>query len=67
MAPSFVTDHKKNISFGRAEGSIYGGPCAQRRNSKIVLPKLKHIDRKIEDIGSYDAIGKFTKDRSVIK
>lgn len=67
MAPSFVTDQKNNISFGRSEGSIYGvGPYAQRRDLKIGLPKLKHIDRKIEEIGSYHVIGKLTKDRSVI-
>lgn len=67
MAPSFVTDQKNNISFGRAEGSIYGvGPYAEKRDLKIGLPKLKHIDRKIEEIGSYHVIGKLTKDRSVI-
>ena len=67
MAPSFVTDQKNNISFSKGEGSVYGvGPYAERRDLKIGLPKLKHLDKKIEEMGSYHLIGKLTKDRGVI-
>jgi hypothetical protein len=48
MAPSFITDQRNNISFAKGEGAIYGvGPYAERRDLKIGLPKIKHLEKKL--------------------
>ena len=48
MAPSFLTDHRNTLSYAKGEGSVYGvGPYAERRDLKIGLPKLKHIEKKL--------------------
>lgn len=67
MAPSFLTDQKNNVVFGKGESSIYGvGPYAERRDIKLGLPKLRHLSTHIEPVGSYHIVGKLTKDRASI-
>ena len=68
MAPSFVTDQKNNVQFGKKEGDVYGvGPFAEKRDLKIGLPRLKFLEKKMPPpISSYHIVGKLTKDRAVI-
>jgi hypothetical protein len=67
MAPNFLTDQRNNLSYAKGEGQIYGvGPYAEKRDLKLGLPKIKHIDSKIEAAQSYHIVGKLTRDRAAI-
>ena len=55
------------MAYAKGEAHVYGvGPFAQKRDLKLGLPKIKHIDNKIKQIDTYHVIGKLTKDRSII-
>ncbi len=67
MAPSFITDNKHNISYAKNEGIVYGvGPYSEKRDLKIGLPRIKYMEKKVQELGSYHVVGKLTKSREVI-
>lgn len=67
MAPSFLTDQKNNVAYGKGEGAVYGvGPYAEKRDLKLGLPRLKYLDKKVPALPSYHIVGKLTKDRTLV-
>ena len=67
MAPSFLTDDNNNLSFAEKEGQIYSTTANnEKRELKIGLPKLKHMEFRVKPVKSYHIVGKLTSDRSLI-